>query len=158
MNKIKNWFLKFKEPIHSKDMKRFILEGFLSSLLMGALLGIGSFYLSRTNLYFLTFFTFIFFYPFVTQRLYRSFSFYHVLYSVLAVFFIMFGIYVMSATELLMRGFEITGSIYLPAFNPIYHFPFLTSWSADILIIMSNIISIFVYILVCAFAYIRMKR
>lgn len=158
MNKIKNWFLKFKEPIHSKDMKRFILEGFLSSLLMGALLGVGSFYLSRTNLYFLTFFTFIIFYPFVTQRLYRSFSFYHVLYSVLAVFFIMFGIYVMSATELLMRGFEITGSIYLPAFNPIYHFPFLTSWSADILIIMSNIISIFVYILVCAFAYIRMKR
>lgn len=158
MNKIKNWFLKFKEPIHSKDMKRFILEGFLSSLLMGALLGVGSFYLSRTNLYFLTFFTFIIFYPFVTQRLYRSFSFYHVLYSVLAVFFIMFGIYVMSATELLMRGFEITGSIYLPAFNPIYHFPFLTSWSADILIIMSNIISIFVYILVCAIAYIRMKR
>lgn len=158
MNKIKNWFLKFREPIHTKDLKRFIVEGFLSSLLMGALIGVGSYYLSRTDLHFLTFFSFFILYPFVTQRLYRSFGFYHVLYSVLAVFFIIFGIYVMSVSELLMRGYEITGAIYLPAFNPLYHFPFLTHWPADILTIISNLISILAYILICVFAYLRMKR
>ena len=76
-----------KKPLIKSDLKGFIIEGFLASIVAGAFIGAFEFYFEFVFDSILSIFGFIIFYYFLSSRLYKSFSQYHILYSILAVFF-----------------------------------------------------------------------
>jgi|SRR5690554_3828642 len=148
---------KLKEPIAKKELFSFIREGLLIAFVFAAMLGALRFLIIFTPFSFLTLFTFIIFYLFLIKRLRGSFNFYHIVYSILAVVFLLLGDYIMSVSsvviEYLYRGATIKGFI----FNPIYHFSFLFDWSFDIFQIILNLLNIFIYGIIIYFTYQRMK-
>ena len=102
---------KFKEPISKHDIKRFLTEGFLGSIVFGSFMGAVQFFILTTNLNFLSLLIFLIFYVFLTRRLYKSFSFYHIWYSILAVFFVLLGDYFINVTGHLLFFFIKTKQI-----------------------------------------------
>ncbi|MDD4469193.1 MAG: hypothetical protein PHR29_04555, partial [Acholeplasmataceae bacterium] len=90
-----NFINKLKEPIHKPDLRRFLLEGFLGAIVFGSMMGAINFFLRNSALSLISLFTFLIYYVFMFNRLYRSFSFYHIIYSILGVFFILLGDYFM---------------------------------------------------------------
>lgn len=158
MHFFKNLGNKFKEPMSKHDRKRFLLEGFLGAVLFGSLMGAVDFFLLTTTFAFMSLFTFIIFYSFITRRLYKSFSFYHIWYSILAVFFVLLGDYFISVFGHILFNYYQFGTIPLAVFNPIYYYRFIYYWPADVMVIIMNIVSIIVYVFICVITYIQMKR
>lgn len=158
MHFFRNLASKFKEPMSKHDRKRFLLEGFLGAVIFGSFMGAVDYFILTTNLAFLSLFTFIVFYTFMTRRLYRSFSFYHIWYSILAVVFVLLGDYFINVFGHALYFYQTVGKIPLAIFNPIIYYRFLYVWSADAMVILLNIVSIIVYIFICIMTYIQMKR
>lgn len=158
MHFFKNLINKFKEPMSKHDRKRFIIEGFLGAILFGSLMGALKFFILTTNFAYISILTFIIFYTFMTRRLYKSFSFYHIWYSILAVFFVLLGDYFISVFGHMLLSYYQTATISLAVFNPIPYYRFLYDWPADVMTIIMNIISIITYLFICVLTYIQMKR
>ncbi|NLN50197.1 MAG: hypothetical protein GX149_01045 [Acholeplasmataceae bacterium] len=155
---MKRLIRKFKQPLAKPELKRFLIEGFLGAVVFGSLLGALDYLIIYTKLQFLSFFTFLIFYIFITRRLYRSFNFYHIAYSFLAVFFVLLGDYFITVSHQIILSVHLFGRIFVAVFNPINQFRFLFSWSLNPLAIMTNILNIVIYIIVCVFTYQNMKR
>ncbi|NMA05920.1 MAG: hypothetical protein GX931_06095 [Acholeplasmataceae bacterium] len=158
MHFFRNLKNKFKEPISKHDIKRFLMEGFLGAVIFGSFMGMAQFFILTTNLSFLSLLTFLIFYVFLTRRLYRSFSFYHIWYSILAVFFVLLGDYFINVTGHLLFFFIKTKQIVWEVFNPLIYYNFLYYWPKDIFTILYNLLSIILYVVICVTTYIQMKR
>ncbi len=150
---------KLKEPIHKPDLKRFLFEGLLGAIIFGSLMGAIDFFLMNSSFRMISLFTFVIYYVFMVNRLYKSFSFYHIIYSILGVFFIILGDYFMGVTQYLLYGFIVSnGQIIWELFNPVFHFQFLFIWTLNPLDIFLNILNILIYIYIIVMTYRRMKR
>lgn len=152
------FFRKFKEPIAKKEFLRFLREGILISLISAAMLGTLEFLVSFTQFSFLSLFVFIIYYLFLIKRLKGTFSFYHIIYSILAVVFLLVGDYVMGVAGMAIEYYYFTGEIPLIIFNPIYHFSFLFYWPLEFFQILINLLNIFIYGLIIFYTYRRMKH
>lgn len=146
-----------KEPIAKNEFKRFLKEGLLVSLLFAAMLGTLEFLVSFTQFSFLTLFVFVIYYVFLIKRLRGSFNFYHIIYSILAVVFLLIGDYIMGVSGAAIEFYYLTGTIPLKIFNPIYQFSFLFYWQLDAFLIIINLLNIFIYGIIIYFTYQRMK-
>ncbi len=154
-----NFINKLKEPIHKPDLRRFLLEGFLGAIVFGSMMGAINFFLRNSAFSLISLFTFLIYYVFMVNRLYRSFSFYHIIYSILAVFFILLGDYFMGVTYNVLYWFIVSeGLIIWQLFNPIIHFQFLFSWTLNPLDIFLNLLNILIYAYIIVMTYRRMKR
>src|SRR5690554_1412530 len=132
----------YKEKIYRKELYRFVLEGLLGSIIFGSVLGVINLYLAGTYLDFFNIFTFIILYYFLVKRLYNSFHFYHLTYSILAIFFLFLGDYFVVTSRLIMQNLVINNYFWLGAFNPKYYFSLLFSFSSagSIIITTFNIL------------------
>ncbi len=155
---MKKFFKKFREPLVKKELKKFLLEGFLGAIVFGSMLGTVDYFFNVFNMNFLSFFTFLIFYIFITRRLYRSFHFYHIIYSVLAVFFVILGDYFISVSHQVIFLLLETGKILPLVFSPLFQFRFLFYWPPDVVHIIVNILNIIIYLLICFLTYNHMKR
>lgn len=158
MKKAFNRFVrKLKEPILKKELLSFLREGFLATIVFAAMLGTLNFLVLFTPFAFLSLFVFVIYYMFLVKRLRGSFYVYHIIYSILAVLFLFLGDYVISVAgnviEALYLGIKIEPSF----FNPVYHFSFLYYWTLDLMHIITNLLSIFIYGIISYFIYQRMK-
>ena len=154
-----NFYNNLKEPIHKPDLKRFLLEGFLGAIVFGSMMGAISFILRNSVFGFVSLFTFLIYYVFMFNRLYRSFSFYHIIYSILGVFFILLGDYFMGVSYNVLYWFIVSeGQIIWQLFNPIIHFQFLFIWTLNPLDIFLNLLNILIYAYIIVMTYRRMKR
>lgn len=148
---------KLKEPIAKKELLIFIREGLLASLIFAAMLGAVRFLVYFTPLAFLSLFVFLIYYLFLIKRLKSSFHFYHIIYSILAVVFLLLGDYVMSVSSVIIEFLYVKAPIRAYIFNPIYHFSFLYNWQVDFFTIIINLLNIFVYGIIIYYTYQRMK-
>lgn len=157
---MKHFLYELKQPIIKSDLIRFLTEGLLSSVVFGAFIGALNFYLENVFQSILSIFTFLIFYYFVSNRLYRSFNQYHILYSILAVFFLLFGIYVMGVAGVAFRLQVIFNSLngLQYALNPLLYFDFIWRWAFDFSVIFFNVIYILLYTWICRTIYMQMKR
>lgn len=147
----------FKEKIYRKELYRFIIEGILGSVVFGSALGAINFFLMGSSLDFFNIFTFIILYYFLVKRLYESFHFYHITYSILAIFFLFLGDYFVTTIRIIMQTFQVTNYIWLGAFNPLYYFSSIISFSSVSGIIISSF-NIFINVLISYMVFMRMKR
>lgn len=147
----------FKEKIYRKELYRFIIEGILGSVVFGSALGAINFFLMESFLDFFNIFTFIILYYFLVKRLYESFHFYHITYSILAIFFLFLGDYFVTTIRIIMQTFQVTNYIWLGAFNPLYYFSSIISFSSVSGIIISSF-NIFINVLISYMVFMRMKR
>ncbi len=147
----------FKEKIYRKELYRFIIEGILGSVVFGSALGAINFFLMGSFLDFFNIFTFIILYYFLVKRLYESFHFYHITYSILAIFFLFLGDYFVTTIRIIMQTFQVTNYIWLGAFNPLYYFSSIISFSSVSGIIISSF-NIFINVLISYMVFMRMKR
>lgn len=154
---ITRFIRKLKEPIAKKELLLFIREGFLASLLFAAMLGAVSFLVYFTPFAFLSLFVFVIYYLFLIKRLRGSFHFYHIIYSILAVVFLLLGDYMISVSSMIIEFLYLKLPIGAYIFNPLYHFSFLYSWKLDLFTIMINLLNIIVYIIIIYYTYQRMK-
>lgn len=157
--RFKIFYNKLKEPIHKPDLRRFLLEGFLGAIVFGSMMGAINFILRNSAFSIISLFTFLIYYVFMFNRLYRSFSFYHIIYSILGVFFILLGDYFMGVSYNILFWFIVSeGQIIWQLFNPIIHFQFLFSWTLNPLDIFLNLLNILIYVYIIVTTYRRMKR
>lgn len=147
-----------KEPLAKKELGKFILEGLLASILFATMLGVLEFFVSLTKFSILSLFVFIIYYTFLIRRLRQSFNFYHIIYSILAVVFLILGDYIIGVSGLAIRQLYLTGKFSLAVFNPVYNFTFLFYWPLDPVVIIVNILNIFIYGLIIYYTYHNMKR
>lgn len=157
---MKHFLYELKQPIIKSDLMRFLMEGFLGSIVFGAFIGAVDFYLTVYFQSILSIFTFLFFYYFIANRLFKSFNQYHILYSILAIFFLMFGVYMMGLVGQLFYLQIQTGSLvfFKNFLNPLLYFDFLWKWSLDFGVIFFNLIYILLYIWISRTIYMQMKR
>lgn len=158
---MKRAFIRFwrqlKEPLVKKELLRFIKEGLLVSILFATMLGVLEFLVGFTQFSFLTIFVFIIYYLFLIKRLRGSFHFYHIIYSLLAVVFLIIGDYVMGVSGAAIEFYYYTNAVPLKIFNPIYYFSFLFYWPLDAFYIVINLLNIFIYGIIIYFTFQRMK-
>ncbi len=147
----------FKEKIYRKELYKFVLEGILGAAIFGSLLGVINFYLMGTYLDFFNIFTFIILYYFLVKRLYNSFHFYHITYSILAIVFLFLGDYFVISARLIMQNYFINNYIWLGAFNPKYYFLLMFSFGS-VGSIFLFIFNIFINVLISYTIFMRMKR
>lgn len=155
---MKRLFNELKEPIAKKEFGKFILEGLLISFLFATMLGVLRFFVYFTKFDFLSLFVFLIYYIFLTKRLRESFNIYHILYSILAVVFLIIGDYIIGVSGLAIELLYLNSKITLAIFNPIYHFSFLFYWPLDSFTIIINLLNIFIYGLIIYYTYQNMKR
>lgn len=148
----------FKEKIYRKELKRFIIEGLLTSIIFGTLLGAFNFFLRGSAFDFFTIFTFIILYIFLVKRLYQSFHFYHITYSILAIFFLFLGDYFVVSSTILVTYFSSAKVIWLGAFNPIYYIRSMFFLELSAIGIIYDVLHVLIYILISYSIFMRMKR
>jgi hypothetical protein len=164
---MKHLLYELKQPFIKSDMKRFILEGFLASLVFGAFIGALTFILANYFNSILSLFTFIILYIFLSSRLFRSFNQYHIWYSILAVFFLLMAEYAMGliANLLVIQIIDGNISVVFSSFstairilNPLLYFSYFWSWSLNFGVIISNLIQILFTVYFSYSIYQMMKR
>lgn len=157
---MKHFLYELKQPLIKSDLKRFLVEGILSSIIFGAFIGALDFYLTVYFQSILSIFTFLIFYYFLSNRLFRSFHQYHIIYSILSVVFLLIGVYMMGFTSQIFYLEVITGNIalYHKFLNPLIYFDFVWKWSFDISVIFFNLLYILIYVWICRTIYMQMKR
>lgn len=157
---MKHFLYELKQPLIKSDLKRFLVEGILSSIIFGAFIGALDFYLTVYFQSILSIFTFLIFYYFLSNRLFRSFHQYHIIYSILSVVFLLIGVYMMGFTSQIFYLEVITGniSLYHKFLNPLIYFDFVWKWSFDISVIFFNLLYILIYVWICRTIYMQMKR
>lgn len=164
---MKHLLYELKQPFIKADMKRFLLEGFLASIVFGGFIGALDFYLENYFNSILAVFTYLIMYFFLSNRLYRSFSQYHTWYSILAVFFLLFSEYIMGVTAYLLVAQIITGNAALlftniwtatAVLNPMLYFSYFWFWILDFEVIINNVLSILFTIYFSYSIYQMMKR
>lgn len=157
---MKHFLYELKQPLIKSDLKRFLVEGILSSIIFGAFIGALDFYLTVYFQSILSIFTFLIFYYFLSNRLFRSFNQYHIIYSILSVVFLLIGVYMMGFTSQIFYLEVITGniSLYHKFLNPLIYFDFVWKWSFDISVIFFNLLYILIYVWICRTIYMQMKR
>ncbi|MBM7453649.1 hypothetical protein JN09_000981 [Acholeplasma morum] len=157
---MKHFLYELKQPLIKSDLKRFLVEGILSSIIFGAFIGALDFYLTVYFQSILSIFTFLIFYYFLSNRLFRSFNQYHIIYSILSVVFLLIGVYMMGFTSQIFYLEVITGNIalYHKFLNPLIYFDFVWKWSFDISVIFFNLLYILIYVWICRTIYMQMKR
>lgn len=156
---MKDFINRFKQPIQKQDLRSFLIEGFLASIVFGAFIGAFEFYFDFVFDSILSIFGFIIFYYFLSNRLYRSFSDYHIIYSILAVFFLLFGLYVTGITKLVFFQRYLLGDIYefIGLLDPRLYFSYLYSYSLSFEVIFYNLINTLFTIIVSVMLYRRMS-
>ena len=156
-----------KEPFIPADMKRFLLEGFLASIVFGGFIGALDFYLGNYFNSILAIFTYLILYFFLSNRLYRSFSQYHIAYSILAIFFLLLSEYMMGLTANLLIIQLITGNATtvfsnfwsaIAILNPLIYFSYFWVWLPNFDVILNNILQILFTIYFSYSIYQMMKR
>lgn len=157
---MKRFLYELKQPFIKSDLIRFVIEGILGSLIFGAFIGALDFYLTVYFQSILSIFTFLIYYYFISNRLYRSFNQYHILYSILAVVFLLTGVYMMGLVGQIFYLQVITGNLsrFAQFLNPLLYFDFIWRWSFDFSVIFFNLIYILLYIWICRTIYMQMKR
>jgi len=148
----------FKERVYRKELLRFILEGLLGAVVFGSLLGIANFYLAGTKLDFFNIFTFLILYFFLVKRLYQSFHFYHLTYSILAIFFLFLGDYFVVVSRYIAHYYFSQKIIWLGAFNPKLYLFSMFYFQANVLAIFLDLFHILIYLLISYSVFMRMKR
>ncbi|MDY0210999.1 MAG: hypothetical protein RBQ91_06320 [Acholeplasma sp.] len=157
---MKHFLYELRQPLIKGDLRQFLIEGILSSVIFGAFIGALDFYLTFYFQSILSIFTFLIFYYFVSNRLFRSFNQYHIIYSILAVFFLLVGVYMMGLTSQLFYLQVVTGNLglYHKFLNPLLYFEFIWKWSFDFGVIFFNLLYILIYAWICKTIYMQMKR
>ncbi len=148
----------FKEKIYRKELTKFVLEGLLGAIVFGSLLGAINFYLSNSSLDFFNIFTFIILYYFLVKRLYQSFHFYHITYSILAIVFLFLGDYFVVTARLIMQNLAFNNYFWIGAFNPKYYLLSMFYLQANGLAIFLDAFHILIYVLISYSIFMRMKR
>ncbi len=164
---MKRLLYELKEPFIKEDMKRFLLEGFLASIVFGGFIGALDFYLDNYFNSILAIFTYLILYFFLSNRLYRSFNQYHVWYSILAVFFLLLAEYAMGVVANLLVIQIITGnaavvfgqfSTAIQILNPLIYFSYFWRWALNFELIFYNLIQILFTVYFSYSIYQLMKR
>ncbi|MDX9807756.1 MAG: hypothetical protein RBS87_04235 [Acholeplasma sp.] len=164
---MKHLLYELKQPFLKSDMRRFLFEGFLASIVFGGFIGAFEFILANYFNSILANVAFLILFYFLSDRLYRSFSQYHIWYSILAVFFLLFSKYIMGLTSFLLVVQIITGnaSVVFSDFwsavlvlNPLLYFQFLWFWILDFEVIINNLLQLLFTIYFSYLIYQRMKR
>ena len=164
---MKHLLYELKQPFIKEDMKRFILEGLLASLIFGGFIGALDFILENYFNSILAVFTFIILYIFLSNRLFRSFRQYHIWYSILAVVFLLMGKYAMRLTANLLVIQIITGnasvvfgsvSTAIWILNPLIYFSYFWFWLWDFEVILYNVLEILLTLYFSVSIYRMMKR
>jgi hypothetical protein len=137
----------FKEPIYKDDLKRVLINAFLSSLLIGILSGALNNLLYTTSGFSLIIITCLIGY-FVAVRIKSNYFTYHILYPTLSVIFTLLGLIIQNYTEIGLRiGFDGTFLIsvryFFLQFN-IFNKGFYDFW---------NIINVIVIIVTLYYSY-----
>ncbi len=164
---MKHLMYELKQPFYKEDMKRFLLEGFLASVVFGGFIGALDFILSNYFNSILAIFTYLILYYFLSNRLFRSFNQYHIWYSILAVFFLLLAEYAMGLTANLLVIQIITGNATvifsdvrtaISILNPLIYFSYIWRWSLSFEVIFSNLIQILFVVYFSFSIYRVMKR
>ncbi|MDI6452274.1 hypothetical protein [Peloplasma aerotolerans] len=144
-----------KEPIQKGDIMPVIRQGIFMSL-MGGLL-IGSLHLLFTYLFnFSLTWLMLFILAFLTaKRIKGAYIQYHILYSILTVFFFFLAYYFMSIT--LYGGLYFLSGItefrhYVSLFNPLIHFEFLNPFTGYFFAV-ENLFELLFFIIGTIYAY-----
>ncbi|CCV66062.1 MAG: hypothetical protein RBQ95_05305 [Paracholeplasma sp.] len=155
---MKTFINKLKQPIDKSDLKGFIIEGFLASIVFGAFIGAFEFYFEAVFDSILSIFGFVIFYYFMSSRLYKSFREYHILYSILAVFFLLFGMYVTGFTKMMFLQKLLIGDVLdvIGFLDPRLYFSYLYLYSTNSMVIFNNLINTLFTIIVSVMLYRRM--
>jgi hypothetical protein len=164
---MKHLLYELKQPFIKADMKRFITEGLLASLIFGGFIGALDFILENYFDSILAIFTYLILYFFLSNRLFRSFNQYHIWYSILAVVFLLMAEYAMGLTAYLLVIQIITGNASvvfgdfrtaISVLNPLIYFSYFWVWSLSFRVIFSNLLQILFTIYFCFSIYRMMKR
>ena len=159
MFNINNW----KEPIIKRDLKYVILNGLLFSILGGILGGSLDFLFSYINVNIS--FSLIILSIFIGYRISKSYSYFHILYPVLTIPFMILGIFISYFTEITIV-YGIQNFIYVITNGSIY-LGFLMSPIAELKVgielgsasnIIFGIVNILIYILAFVCSYMLAKR
>ncbi len=164
---MKHLLYELKQPFLKSDMRRFLFEGFLASIVFGGFIGAFEFILANFFNPIFAIIAFLILFYFLADRLYRSFSQYHIWYSILAVFFLLFSEYIMGLTSYLLFEQIISGNALnlfsdfwsaVLVLNPLLYFQFLWFWILDFEVIINNLLQILFTIYFSYLIYQRMKR
>lgn len=164
---MKHLLYELRQPFIKQDMKRFIFEGLLASLIFGAFIGALDFILENYFDSILAIFTYLILYFFLSNRLFRSFNQYHIWYSILAVVFLLMAEYAMGLTANLLVIQIITGnagvifgdfSTAIAILNPLIYFSYFWAWSLSFEVIIYNLIQILFTFYFSFSIYRMMKR
>ena len=164
---MKHLLYELKQPFLKSDMRRFLFEGFLASIVFGGFIGAFEFILANFFNPIFAIIAFLILFYFLADRLYRSFSQYHIWYSILAVFFLLFSEYIMGLTSYLLFEQIISGNALnlfsdfwsaVLVLNLLLYFQFLWFWILDFEVIINNLLQILFTIYFSYLIYQRMKR
>lgn len=156
--RFRNLINEFKEPILKQELKRFILEGLLLVFVLAFILGAMEFLVQFTRFQVLGLFSFLIYLVILRKRLHEKFSYYHILYSLLAVVFLILGEYVMGVSGQLMVHLYYKIPITAQILNPLFIFSYLFDWNKDFFGITMNMLNIVIYIIIIHFLWQNMKR
>ncbi len=156
--RFRNLINEFKEPILKQELKRFILEGLLLVFVLAFILGAMEFLVQFTRFQVLGLFSFLIYLVILRKRLHEKFSYYHILYSLLAVVFLILGEYVMGVSGQLMVRLYYKIPITAQILNPLFIFSYLFDWNKDFFGITMNMLNIVIYIIIIHFLWQNMKR
>ena len=150
-----NIFDQFKEPIHKNDIMPVIRQGIFMSIVGGLLIGsIQMLFVYMFQFSLLWLMLFVFAYQ-LAKRIRYAYTEYHILFSVLSVFFFIFGYYLYNTTLYiglfsLSMQLELNQILYI--LNPFIAFQFLNPFSGYFFDV-NNLLDVVFFLIGVFYAY-----